>query len=662
MKDSISKISKKITVGLLLLILAAFTIFCSNVGVLEASAAEETTITERDDYVSVKYSDVSDYIKNSGHVAPTYGKNGAYVFAGWYKDSACEEVYSDIKTDTTNVYAKFVATQILSVKAQLQKDTTSKSSKTNLRLVSSVDSLNYHSVGFEVYYNGSKEPIVVKSSTVYKRIVASESSGVDYNYNPKVVDTASEYFVTTTLLNINSNNFDKSFFIKPYWKTLDGTTVYGEGKFITVNNGIDENSINVTVKTSNTLNSSLKVTVAGVEYDATVAYQDDNYAYLNIDLKKNKSTLDSLSVISVDEASTTYRNLLKKYTGTADTTWYTATPTGTNDFVVVTSADLYGLANLVNTNKELFNQKTVYMGADITINNGTATVQQGFVLQNKSDTLYDWLPIGGGTTSMDYKPFSGTFDGQGHTISGLYFKSSGQYLGLFGVTPDDGSATIKNLKVTNSYFESTKTSEHTGQIDGIGGIIGRGAGTLDTIYCDAIIVSKTQSVGGMVGVHRFGPLDMTNCWFAGKATGRRIIGGMVGFGHGNVTHTNMTDCLVTAELTSIMTSGDAFIGGLAGYMTNGKIDSCIIQGTFTGPAAVRGFFGGFGSNESQTIELSKLYHAANATSWYAGGKGTTKTAELKNISEDDLKGTKGYTNTLLSFYDKNINPMDISSG
>ena len=329
-----------------------------------------------------------------------------------------------------------------------------------------------------------------------------------------------------------------------------------------------------------------------------------------------------------------------------NTTWYDADK---SEFILKTMDELYGLATLCNAGNT-FAGKTIKLGADIKLNSGKASDwAKGEVPANV------WIPIGGGTTSMDYKTFSGTFDGQGHTISGVYFKSAGQYLGLFGVTPDDGSATIKNLKVTNSYYESTKTTEHSGQIDGIGGIIGRGNGTLDTIYCDAIIVSKTQSVGGMVGVHRFGPLNITNCWFDGQATGRRIIGGMVGFGHGAVTYTNMTDCLVTAELTSIMTSGDAFIGGLAGYMTNGKIDSCIIQGTFTGPAAVRAFFGGFGSNASQTIELSKLYHAANATSWYAGGLGTLKTSELKNITEDNLKGTKGYTNTLLSFYDKNTN-------
>ena len=301
---------------------------------------------------------------------------------------------------------------------------------------------------------------------------------------------------------------------------------------------------------------------------------------------------------------------------------------------------------LFNDNDEL----TIKLGADIILNNGKATDwAKGEVPTNI------WIPIGGGAASMDYKPFSGTFDGQGHTINGVYLKSSGQFLGLFGVTDANGSATIKNLKVVNSYYESTKTANHAGQIDGTGSIVGRGTGTFENIYSDAIVYSRFQNTGGLIGTHRQGPFDMTNCWFDGKVTGTIMVGGLLGYAHGEVSHTNMTDCLVTAEIASTNTSGDAYVGGLSGRLTNGKIDSCIVQGTLTGPGAVRAFFGLFGSNTNQTIELVNLYHAANATSWYAGGLGTTKTSGLKNISEANLKGSKAYANTLLSFYDKNTN-------
>lgn len=103
-----------------------------------------------------------------------------------------------------------------------------------------------------------------------------------------------------------------------------------------------------------------------------------------------------------------------------------------------------------------FEGKTVKLGADIKVNDGKA------VTWAKSAPKNTWCPI---------KTFAGTFDGQGNTISGLYFHSNQNALGFFSRTTL--KSTVKNLRVTNSYFEST--SETDGHV---GGIAGRGGGVL----------------------------------------------------------------------------------------------------------------------------------------------------------------------------------------
>ena len=165
------------------------------------------------------------------------------------------------------------------------------------------------------------------------------------------------------------------------------------------------------------------------------------------------------------------------------------------DYTIDSIEDLYGLQMLCNQNVT-FESKRIKLAKDIVVNEGKATDWA------KGENVPDleWIPIGGGGNK--HRPFSGTFDGQGHTISGLYMKSSDYYLGFFGVLNKDGKSTIKNFRLTNSYFECTRTDNLGSEVDGLGGIAGQGAGTLDTVYCDAILVSGTRNTGGLIGNQR----------------------------------------------------------------------------------------------------------------------------------------------------------------
>ena len=618
MKRTIKYIS-----GLLVLVLALG--FLGLNGKEAKAASSDAIFTEAKDGITI----------TKDMTAPTPETPGKedYIFAGYYAEEEC--VTPVTKSTDSTVYAKFVPSTVLSVKAQIKANTTLESNKTNLRLTSSVDSLKYKTVGFEVYYDGATKPIVIKSTSVFKRIVASETSGVDYNFGPKIVDTESEYFVTATLVNIAKKNFDKSFYIKPYWQTLDGTTVYGEGKYFTIENGLDENNINVAIRTNETLNGTIKATVAGTQYDATVAYQDDTYAYLNINVNNKKVTdLDSTSVIEAAGGMATYRNLMKKYDGTADTSWYTLDPEA-KAYTIATVPEFYGLAEVGN-----LAGKEIYLASDIEVNSETlitadmdANYKKWRSYENGTYTYKDapthsWTPI---------PEFAGEFYGEGHTISGLYASlGETQYVGLFAKTTS--TAVVQDFKLVNSYLANGKA----GAIAYLGSIAGTALGTFSDIYSDAIVVSGGQRVGGFIGYvssdsSTTTKFKMTNCWFDGSVTSTRAddirIGGFVGQSQATA---EITNCLNTGSVnTPDANTADPEVAGLVGCVSTAMtINNCVNVGALNIGAGTTNYGGIVGYNKSKVSGTNNYYVEENGQ---AGPNITDAIAT--SVADSDIKGS-----------------------
>lgn len=241
-----------------------------------------------------------------------------------------------------------------------------------------------------------------------------------------------------------------------------------------------------------------------------------------------------------------------------DIKWYNADK---KTYVLDSKEDLYGFALLSNNTN--FDGKTIKLGADIVINTGNANDW------SKNAPEYKWLPI-----SSNVVPFKGTFDGCMHSISGVYLNTTEMYNGLFGATSQE--ATVKNLKLTNSYFESSALS--------FGSIAGRGRGTFDTIYSDAIIVTSSGNVGGLIGqVPGDGGIKMTNCWFDGSVTSTgntlddRRTGGLVGVLYSDSTVSN---CLNSGDVNATKYTHEnkpgnkvvvPLAGGLVGYWSQSTL-------------------------------------------------------------------------------------------
>ncbi|MBQ9974758.1 MAG: hypothetical protein IJP02_07370, partial [Oscillospiraceae bacterium] len=149
-------------------------------------------------------------------------------FAGYYADADHSIAYT---TDSGDAYVKFVARDVLSVKGQLAVGTTAQSEKTDLRLLTTVDDLNYRQIGFKITVGG--RTVTVSTNKVFERIVANEG-GVAYDKTPSVFHEQSGYFMTYTITDIPADVFGTTITVVPYWVTLDGTEQEGRALTFTI--------------------------------------------------------------------------------------------------------------------------------------------------------------------------------------------------------------------------------------------------------------------------------------------------------------------------------------------------------------------------------------------------------------------------------------------
>ena len=232
-----------------------------------------------------------------------------------------------------------------------------------------------------------------------------------------------------------------------------------------------------------------------------------------------------------------------------------------NGSYTVTSADgLMNIAELVNGGKSDIN---ITLTADIDL------------------TGKDWTPIG---TDYD-NSYKGTFDGGGHTITGLTFTTNDEYAGLFGWLNRAG--TVKNVVMEGVQITSN-------QIYGgsIGGVVGSGWGTIENCSVSGS-VSGTVYVGGVVGVQIGG--SITGCSSSATVKGTVDVGGVAGQTNSSAT---LTACYATGNVTIEIAPKKNIAGGglvrmnagsslLACYAT-GNVNS---KGSSTGNVHIGGLFG-----------------------------------------------------------------------
>lgn len=182
--------------------------------------------------VSARQTKMVSYTNAVPGVAPTDIPEG-YIFAGWYQKA--DGV--DALTTSGAGYAKFVDENILRVKAQITGDATTEKDTVDIRFVTTVDTLKYRNVGFEITINGTTNKVL--ANEVYTQLYAMETTGEVLSLTPaESFCSLSKYFNACTIDGIPNISFGTVITVTACWTTQDGTLVYGEQAKKTINMGI----------------------------------------------------------------------------------------------------------------------------------------------------------------------------------------------------------------------------------------------------------------------------------------------------------------------------------------------------------------------------------------------------------------------------------------
>lgn len=259
-----------------------------------------------------------------------------------------------------------------------------------------------------------------------------------------------------------------------------------------------------------------------------------------------------------------------------------------------------------------------------------------------------WVPIGNSN-----KPYQGTFDGNGKTITNLYINAEQKYMGLFGYTYE---GTIKNL--TFEYANVTNTNSYAGVL--VGNAFWRS--TLQNIK----ISNTCQIKGGNYTGGIAGSLDgnASNCVNYATVQGKEDVGGL--FGYYSRTGNSMTACANYGNVTATSNT----VGGLVGYYSSGTIQDCANYGNIEGTNNVGGMAGYVSKGKMQNVFCYGNVSATNNTkrggmvcgysskgvtegmvAYYSGAKLTVNSQEqtVKAFGSDNLSedNATGFTETQL---------------
>ena len=229
------------------------------------------------------------------------------------------------------------------------------------------------------------------------------------------------------------------------------------------------------------------------------------------------------------------------------------------------------------------------------VNSGDTSSNARLMNDITLDKTTQWTPIG---TDADGMRFTGTFDGQNHTITGLYIDGTEDYVGLFGCIGKNGLATgtVKNVILADVHVSGRYY---------VGGVCGYNYGTLknNSNNNGTVTVTDTGShAGGICGYNDGGTVE--DCTSGCTVSGKHYTGGICGSNGGQ---SSALGYIRNCHNTGAVTSTGYHIGGVCGR-NYGKLQNCHNAGDVTGTggfyaAGVCGY-NGYNSNGTNIVEKS----------------------------------------------------------
>ena len=268
-------------------------------------------------------------------------------------------------------------------------------------------------------------------------------------------------------------------------------------------------------------------------------------------------------------------------------------------YQISNAAELYWFAGLVNGTLEGVKKDAsadAILTTDITVNKGVLDANKNLV--SESDFI-EWTPVGN-----DIYAYTGTFDGKGYTVSGLYFNNpNSSFVGLFGFIGANGK--ISNVRVFDSYFQFRMYGA---------GVCGINNGELQNCSNSSTVIGNMeQGIGGVCGKNDYGGI-IENCFNEGTVRATTEEGTFVFGGVGGVCGINEMSTIKSCYNTASV-SGKYAVGGVCGISSRGTTTNCY----YLSNTDIGGIGGQdeSGKAEKRSIEEFKSGEVA----WLLNGKG-----------------------------------------
>ena len=324
-----------------------------------------------------------------------------------------------------------------------------------------------------------------------------------------------------------------------------------------------------------------------------------------------------------------------------DGSWYS--DPNDSEFTIQNGSQLYNLSKLVNAGTD-FTGKTVKLDADINLNDK------------------EWTPIG--KTNLGGKYFNGTFNGSGHTITGLKItNANGGYYGLFGYVTSGG--TIQNLHVSGMIdVDDTLSSSPSA-----GGIAGYTSGTIENCSASVSIDVKGSVTwvyaGGIVG-HLSSSGIIKNCYSyisgnpvvaeSKNSLGSSCAGGIAG----RIDSGTVQNCYTTGNVFANHHDGGlSYAGGITGSVTGGTIQNCFALNQYVRAGS---FYAATNQpGDAEDGRISGTYTGTTLTDNYAwvGMKYQATEGLLPEGQTNDKNGASKSSNDI---WDKLFSPFNDENG
>ncbi|WP_346701722.1 fimbrillin family protein [Barnesiella sp. An22] len=236
----------------------------------------------------------------------------------------------------------------------------------------------------------------------------------------------------------------------------------------------------------------------------------------------------------------------------------------------------------------------------------------------------EWTPIG---TSIS-NAYKGTFNGGGHTITGLTVTGSNEYAGLFGRIGSGGK--VMNVKLEGVQIESDN------EMSAVGGVVGYSYGNIENCSVSGS-VSSNSTAGGVVGAQLSG--SITGCNTSATVKGVTYAGGIAGYTNGGGS---LTGCYATGSISvENNTTNAAWAGGVVGSNGSSTLTACYATGSVTSSGSGTIYAGGVtGTNDFGT--LTACYHANGTISCPGGTTG--------GVAGRNYKGLMSYGGIITACY------------